>query len=195
MMFVAACGVGSDSDNPPSADAQVFEPNPLAIQCTDAFKISGTFTPSTARPVDVAGCWPAGTWTFSLTRDPSNDAILDINGDKMPDRCGAVAGTSPATFKPSYSFTATTTTTVPGEYDTTFMFATGQGIAANCMQAGDCLFKLSVSQDGARECEGAVDVYSADRKQNWNLHPTQETGSTTLEGTAEYTLYLQAQQP
>src|SRR5687767_9646792 len=98
MLLVAACGVGDEGP-----DVETIDPNPLAIACTDAFKVSGTFTPSTARPVDnpatpdvdetVAGCWPAGTWTFSVTLDPSPENIIDVTGDKMPDRCGQVAGT------------------------------------------------------------------------------------------------------
>ena len=195
LMFVAACGVGSDGgDDMPDPMPDPINPNPLAIQCTDAFKVMGTFTPSTARPVDVGGCWPAGTWTFSVTLDPTNEAILDINGDMMPDRCGAVAGTVPATFKPSYSFVVTRTDDGDG-YTDSYAMATGQPFQTSCASAGDCVARLKVSEGGGRECEGGLEIYSADRKQYWNLHPAQATGSTTLDGFGEFTQYVEPQTP
>jgi hypothetical protein len=196
LMFAAACGVGSDSSEPPGVDAAVepTTPNPLGIKCTDAMRLTGTFTASTARPVDVGGCWPAGTWTFSATLDPSNEAILDINGDKMPDRCGQVAGTAAATFKTSYSFIVTRTDDGDG-YADTYAMATGQPFATTCATAGDCVARLKITEGGARECEGGLEIYSADRKQYWNFHPTQATGSTTLEGLGEFTQYVEAQVP
>lgn len=39
----------------------------LGIQCEAQLTISGTFTPGMAQPVDVFGCWPVGTWTFTAT--------------------------------------------------------------------------------------------------------------------------------
>ena len=190
-VLLGACGVGSDGGGDP---VEPVDPNPLAIQCTDAFNITGTFTPSTARPADVGGCWPAGTWTFSVALDPTNDAILDINGDMMPDRCGQVAGTQAATFKSSYSFVVTRTDDGDGYVDA-YMMATGQPFAQDCAQPGDCIARLKVSEGGARECEGGLEIYSADRKQYWNLHPSQETGSTTLNGLGEFTQYVEAQVP
>jgi hypothetical protein len=195
-MLLGACGVGSDGgggdDGPPPNPP---DPNPLAMKCTDAFTITGTFAPTTARPADVLGCWGAGTWTFSLALDPSTDSILDVTGDQKPDRCGSVAGTSAATFKPSYSFTLAITTTAEGEYDSVYTFAPGQGIAADCTGAGDCLARLKVSQDGARECEGGIEIYSADRKSYWNLHPNQKTGEGNIAGVGEFTLYNEPQTP
>lgn len=194
-MMLGACGVGSDGGGDPSTDAGPVEPinpNPLSMKCTDSFKIAGTFTPSTARPTGLEGCWGAGTWTFSLSLDPSNESILDVNGDKQPDRCGQVAGTQAATFKSSYTFTLAVNTTVDGEYENAYSMST-TGIAADCSQTGDCLFRLKVSQDGARECEAGMEIYSADRKSHWNLHPNQETGSTTLQGSGDFTLFNEAQ--
>lgn len=196
-MLLGACGVGSDGGPSGGDDVQPMpvDPNPLAMKCTDAFTITGTFTPTTARPVDVLGCWGAGTWTFSLAIDPSMDSILDVTGDMQPDRCGQVAGTTAASFKSSYSFQLAIVTTAEGEYDQTYTFQTGQGVAADCTAAGDCLARLKVSQDGARECEAGIEIYSADRKQYWNLHPNQKTGETNILGAGEYTLYIDAQVP
>jgi hypothetical protein len=187
LLFVAACGVGED------ANTEERPPNPLGIECTDSFLVSGTFTASTARPVDVGGCWPAGTWTFSVSLDPTDDHILDITGDKLPDRCGKINGTSPAAFKSSYSFTVTRTDDGDGFVDAYAM--NGGGFAADCSQSGDCVARLKVSSGGARECEAGLEIYSADRKQHWNLKPEQQTGETNLTGLGEYTQFINAQVP
>jgi hypothetical protein len=185
------------------------DPNPLAIACTDAFKITGTFTASTARPVDnpatlevdesVGGCWPAGTWTFGVTLDPGDENIIDVTGDKLPDRCGRVAGTAAATFEASYAFTVTRTDDGDGYIDTYAMNTSG-GLAADCSVAGaKCVARLKVSEGGARECEGGLEIYSADRKQYWNLHPEQASApapaSGTLDGFGEFTQYNVPQTP
>lgn len=196
-VMLAACGVGSDAGDDGGGDDGPVEPttpNPLGIQCTDAFKVSGTFTPGTARPADVGGCWPAGTWTFSVSLDPSDDAILDITGDKMPDRCGKVAGTQAATFKSSYSFVVTRVDDGDG-YADSYVMATGQPFQTSCASPGDCVARLKVTEGGNRECEGGLEIYSADRKQYWNLHPAQDTGVATLDGFGEYTQFLEPQTP
>ena len=187
-VLMLGCGVGGGEGN-----TEEIDENPLGIECTDAFKVSGTFTPSTARPVDVAGCWPAGTWTFSLTLDATDDNILDVTGDKLPDRCGKVAGTSPATFRSSYSFTVTRTDDGDGFVDS--YAVNGSDFAADCSQAGDCVARLKVSEGGGLECEGGLEIYSADRKQYWNLKPEQATGQSALQGFGEFTQYTEAQIP
>ncbi len=186
-MLLAACGVGGDDGVKPT------DPNPLEIACTDAFTVTGTFTASTARPADVAGCWPAGTWTFSLALDPTDDNILDITGDGMPDRCGRVAGTAAASFESNYSFTATITDDGDG-YVTNYAM-NGGGFAADCTQTGKCIYRLKVTEGGDRECEGGIEIFNADRTESWNLHPTQATGSTTLEGSGDFVKYVNPQNP
>jgi hypothetical protein len=201
LMATAACGVDD------GGKTETVNPNPLAIQCTDAFKVTGTFTASTARPTDnpstpnvdeaVLGCWPAGTWTFSLALDPGNENILDINGDKLPDRCGQVAGTAAATFKQSCSFTVTRADDGNGYVDA--YTVNGGGFAADCSQAGECVARLKVSEGGARECEGGFEIYSADRKEYWNLKPEQASAPAPnaggLDGVGEYTRYNAPQVP
>ena len=187
VLVATGCGVGGDDGT------VAIDENPLEIQCTDAFKVTGTFTPSSARPAEVAGCWPAGTWTFSLSLDPTDDNILDVTGDMLPDRCGRVAGTQPATFKQSYSFIVTRTDDGDGFVDAYAM--NGGGFAADCSQAGDCIARLKVSEGGGLECEGGLEIYSADRKQYWNLKPEQATGQAAIQGFGEYTQYNVAQVP
>lgn len=185
------CGVG-DETTP-------IDPNPLAMACTDGFKVTGTFTASTPRPADVEGCWPAGTWTFQLALDPTDDQILDITGDQLPDRCGRVAGTTAATFESSYSFTVTRTDDGDGYVDSYAM--AGGSFASKCANddgsptSGACVFRLKVSEGGGGECEGGLEIYSADRTEHWNLKPSQTTGVTALTGQGEYTKYTSPQKP
>jgi len=176
-----------------------IDPNPLAIACTDAFKVTGTFTAGDPRPVDVEGCWPAGTWTFQLSLDPTDDAILDVTADGLPDRCGRVAGTSPAGFESSYAFTVTRTDDGDGFVDSYAM--AGGAFASKCTNddgsptSGACVFRLKVSEGGGGECEGGLEIFSADRTEHWNLKPAQTTGMTALAGFGEYTKYTAPQKP
>lgn len=189
LSLLIGCGVG-DETTP-------IDPNPLAISCTDGFKVSGTFTASTPRPVDVEGCWPAGTWTFQLSLDPTDDQILDVTGDQLPDRCGRVPSTSPATFESSYAFTVTRTDQGNGYVDSYAM--AGGSFANNCTDgegrptSGACVYRLKVSEGGGGECEGSLEIYSADRTELWNLKPSQTTGVTALTGQGEYTKYTEPQ--
>ena len=182
-LLLGACGVGGDDGQP----VEPIDPNPLAMKCTDAFTVTGTFTPSTARPVDVEGCWGAGTWTFSVATDPSMDNILDVDKDGKPDRCGQVAGTTAATFKASYSFILTQADDGNGWISTVAM--NGGGFASNCNASGDCIARLSVTEGGDRECQGQLEILSSDRLMYWNLQPQQLTGAADLNGHGEYTLY------
>ncbi|MBA3393242.1 MAG: hypothetical protein H0T89_11380 [Deltaproteobacteria bacterium] len=188
------CGEGDETSNEP------IDPNPLEIACTDAFKVTGSYTAGTpARPVDVEGCWPVGTWTFQLALDPTDDAILDVTGDSLPDRCGKVPGTTAATFESNYSFSVTRTDDGTGFQDSITM--NGGAFQSKCANddgsqtTGACLFRLKVSEGGGAECEGVLELYSADRKEYWNLHPEQTTGVASISGFGEFTRYNVAQKP
>jgi hypothetical protein len=54
------CSAGPPS---PTSDRQ----QQLGIVCEAQVRIAGQFQASAARPSDVFGCWPVGTWTFSAT--------------------------------------------------------------------------------------------------------------------------------
>lgn len=49
------------SPSSPTGDRQ----QQLGIVCEAEVKIAGHFEASAARPADVFGCWPVGTWTFA----------------------------------------------------------------------------------------------------------------------------------
>jgi hypothetical protein len=106
LLLLGACLVGDgsidDGDDPVNVPPN---DNPNAVRCSAGFQISGSFA-GAARPTDVAGCWPVGTWTFTATLDSAAE-VLDINGDGTGERCGAVAGTTPPALEASYSFTVT----------------------------------------------------------------------------------------
>jgi hypothetical protein len=54
----------------PASDRQ----QQLGIVCEAQVKIAGHFETSAARPADVFGCWPVGTWTFSASVESSDCA-------------------------------------------------------------------------------------------------------------------------
>ncbi len=168
--------------------------NPLGIACTDSFQVQGTFTAGTpAKPADVGGCWPVGTWSFSASLHPSDEGVRDITGDQLPDRCGKFGGTQPATTESNYAFVVSRTDAGEGWVDSYAMNGTTFG--ADCSAAGACIFRLKVSEGGGGECEGGLEIYSADRKEHWNFKPNQSTSSTTLTGFGEYTKFTVAQNP
>ncbi|HWO21088.1 MAG TPA: hypothetical protein VNO30_20110 [Kofleriaceae bacterium] len=188
------CGVGDD------AKVEPIDPNPNGLVCTDAFKITGTFTPGTpARPtvdpedptVPFTGCWPFGTWNFTVTRDPLEDNIQDITGDAKGDRCGAVSGTQIATFDASYSFIATRTP------DPNSDFIDSYSLAGQTVQGGKTfwndkyLFKLKVTEGGGGECEAGIELYDRGGTNYWNLHPSLK--GTTINGFGDFGLYEEPQ--
>jgi hypothetical protein len=156
-LSVGACGVGEDSD-PPDTD----DPNAkLGIICDATFSITGTFTPGTpARPATVpTGCWPVGTWRFTA-------ALVD-------NTCPA----APA-FLPSYQFSV-------GREEGADM----QGLMDTYTWSGDqaAVRRLKVTEGGGGDCEGGLELFSADGTEFWNLKPAQE--GSVLSGGGEYAKY------
>ena len=193
-LLAVGCGVGDDK-------LEETPVNPNGLTCSDAFKISGSFTPGTpARPIDadtglpITGCWPVGTWTFTVTRDPGDENVLDLTGDDRPDRCGEVANTAAPTIDPSYSFNVKREYVV--EMNEEGYVETYQMIGAvdDSMQIrwnGKVLHRLKVTEGGGGECEGGVEIYSSDGLNYWNLKPAL-TG-TTLSGFGDYAVYEKSQ--
>jgi hypothetical protein len=181
----AGCGVGDDDTLPPT-------PNPNGMVCTDAGKVTGTFAPGTpAKPDDVEGCWPVGTWNFTVALDPSDDNVLDITGDDQPDRCGRVTGTSPGTFDASYSFVVERMLTDDG-WDESYVLTGAVKESDGRYRWNDkILYRLKVTEGGGGECEGGLEFYSLDGKHYWNLKPS-KTG-TVLDGVAEFAIYKEPQ--
>jgi hypothetical protein len=154
--------------------------------CTDNYSVSGTFTLGESSPdnvnnetgeapgdgmPDIQGCWPAGTWTFSLTR---------IDGD-----CGTVA------VPPSFSFEVDfiADPIEPDFMETLIAPAVGSASAAD--------YRLHVSQGGGGLCEGGLEIFSTDGKEVFNIHPTLNVFNTSgpLEGSGEFSRFSKNQVP
>ncbi len=191
MSFLAfGCGVGDEEEF--ALDQAV---------CTDAFKVTGSLTPKDPQrptqdpnnPADpFTGCWPVGTWTFTVSIDPSDENILDVDGDQMGDRCGVVGGTKVASFEASYSFIVDRKEGMDGQGPEDSYTLVG------AVQEGDkwtwndkVLSRLKVTEGGGGECEGGLELFSADGKSYWNMKPAL-TG-TTISGFGDFKLFEKAQ--
>jgi hypothetical protein len=162
-LSVGACGVGEDDYVPPETDDRNEE---LGIICEARFDLSGTFVAGTpSRPAELSGCWPVGEWTFT--------AKLAENSCTTPEGGAATIATLP-----SYRFTV-------GRVEGADM----QGYVDTYSWAGDmaAVRRLKVTAGGGGECEGGLELFSADGTQFWNMKPNQTGG--VLTGTGEYALY------
>ncbi|MBL0212934.1 MAG: hypothetical protein IPQ07_03550 [Myxococcales bacterium] len=168
---LAACGVGDDG--PPST------PEPRL--CQAHMSLTGSFTLGQAPPdhvnndtgnapgdglPDIMGCWPVGTWAFSVS---------------ITDNTCAVAPTPLAEYK----FT-TTFVDDPVEPDYTYAVVTPSPATTKS--------RVSVSSDAAG-CQGTIELFSEDGKQTWNLQPSLTAFNTNgpLTGSGEYAEWKDAQ--
>jgi hypothetical protein len=171
-----ACGVGDDGGSNLTGGGGtpmggVDDTNSkLGVTCTADLKAMGTFTAGTpARPNDpdtgnpVDGCWPVGTWTFTVSVAMNNGcaaAPTPLAGYSFKlDRAEGSDGLG-------LTDTLTNTTTL----------GTGQ------------VYHLSVSTS-AQGCKAHLEVGSADGKDYWNIEPELLNGVPGLSGTGEYRLY------
>jgi hypothetical protein len=193
-LLAMGCGVGEDDFEPVKED-----PNPQRLVCSDAFTLTGTFTPGTpARPTDMndpaytLGCWPVGTWTFTATRDATDERILDITGDGKPERCGAVPGTQAAALDASYTLNVSRVLdNTPGIDGYVESYAIAGGVKVGSVWNGKEVYRLKVTEGGGGDCEGGVELLSEDRKMLWNFKPSQE--GTVIKGFGEFAAYQEPQ--
>lgn len=161
-LLLAACGVGED---PNGGGGSGSDNNTLDRICTADLTITGTFAPGQAAPTNpdgstYVGCWPIGKWTFSVTVANNN------------------CGTAPTPL-PSYSFQGTVTTDPQtGDPLQNFMYLTDP--SAHTI--------VHVSEASNSQCEGEVDVYSADGTQVWNMKPWLDT-THAITGQGEFAMY------
>lgn len=192
MSLLIGCGVGGGGGDG-FDDPEDLDPNPNKLTCSDAFKISGSFVESEPRPADVAGCWAVGTWTFTVSRDPGEDNVLDITGDQKPDRCGAVSGTTAATSETNFVFQVTLEgdPEIPGDSFEKYALE-GQTIVGERTQwNGKLVEKMKVTEGGSGECEAGIELISMDGKSEWNVKPS--LAGTTLTGIVDFALYQDSQ--
>jgi len=150
-LLAAGCGVGNDGG---------FQgTNTLGRICSASLTITGSFEQGMAKPADVNGCWPVGTWTFSA-------AIASNDCDTAP------------TFLPQYQFKVDQTLDADGNPEQSFTYLTDP----------NSHFRVKVTSGGAGQCEGELDLYSTDGTEVWILHPELYDDLSVL-GDGEYSLY------
>ncbi len=181
LVLTSACGVGDDDmPTPPST------PEPRL--CSTDFSIAGQFTlgmpvpdevnnetgmpPGDGMP-DINGCWPIGTWTFTLTQTANTCDPAPTPAASYSFRTDYVDGPGGATDK---------------QYQHTLLSPTG---------FPSTNWKVKVSSGGGGLCEGGIELYSADGKQSWNLHPAIDVFNTSgpIEGFGEYAEWADNQIP
>lgn len=164
------CGVGDDPTGP--------DPNPNRVRCSGAFTTMGLFVEAVLRPLiddpidprngfAIQGCWPVGTWTFTATIDAVAE-VPDIDGDLIGDRCGD-DGTTPPTVDAEYKFRVERVIDANGEpVDQTTYLGTSPDF-----------FKVKISEGGDGDCQGVMEMVSADKTKWWGLNPTICTSDQT----------------
>ena len=159
-VLVGACAVGDEAGPVDTDDRDEI----LGILCNAEYDVTGSFVASTpARPADMTGCWPVGTWTFTAT--------------VRSNECGA----APSQLEGSYSFRVDRTIDPDPTQDLGWIETYAYlGNQAN-------LHRLKVSEGGGAECEGGLELYNADGTEFWNFKPS--LGGTTIGGFAEYAKY------
>ena len=165
-LSVGACGVGDEDSTPDSDDRN----EKLGIVCDATFTLTGTFVAGMpARPAEVpTGCWPVGEWTFTAK-------LADTTCAAGPDGAPAIIA-----VLPSYRFSV-------GRIEGADM----QGWVDTYTWAGDqaAVRRLKVTEGGGGDCEGGLELFSADGTQFWNMKPAQEGG--VLSGVGEYSKYTE----
>lgn len=186
------CGVGDDSGDTPV--------------CSDSFTVTGSFVPNASMPRPATlpgteaennvpqpftGCWPVGTWNFTVALNSSADTLQDLNGDGAADQCGKVSGTQAATVDASYSFVVDRMTDPVKDYVDSYSLAGATQSGNDLIWNDKIVYRLGVSEGGSGECEGGIEIFSKDAKRFWNLHPTL-TGNK-IEGTGDFFQYQSSQ--
>jgi hypothetical protein len=137
---------------------------PNDMSCTSELSLTGTFTPDGTRPAAYDGCWGAGNWTFSATVTSNN------------------CGSAPA-LSPSYQFTAATEPDMNGD-PIVDKFTLVTPDPATVMDI------VKISELGAAQCEGEVDICSTDLTHVFVLRPDlTEASGNGLTGQGEYLVY------
>ena len=168
------------------------DPNPNCDQLhATRFKITGTFTPGTpARPTPddcrsaAAGRSARGTFTVAI--DTADENILDVTGDKVPDRCGAVSGTRPATFEASYTFTVTRVDDGNGWVDSYLLNGTVDqgGVKRGTTRSSTAPRSPRVAPASARAASSCTAPTARSLEP-----PSVADDDTTIAGFGDYTLY------
>jgi hypothetical protein len=172
LLLLGACGVGDDG--PPST------PEPRI--CQAHFTIDGQFAlgmpspdkvnndtgdpPGDGMP-DIMGCWPVGTWTFSVTQTDNDCAKPPAPLAQYKLTVGFIDDP----VEPGYSYTL------------------------NEPNPAQTKSRAGVSSGGGGLCVATIELFSEDGKQTWNLQLALDVFNTSgpLTGLAEYAEWNESQ--
>ena len=180
MLLSAACTTGS-SGTGDGGGSSIMAGHPEAsmqqegITCSTFYAATGTFVPNTSDPPPsgFTGCWPIGTWTFSLT--VSTDTTMGGGIDSC-----AASGKEPTPLA-QYRFTGTTTTDADGDPVEHFTY--------NPQSTDPTVnYTAKVTEGGSGICAGNLTLYDATGEQVWSMSPELNTDNS-ITGNAEFDLF------
>jgi hypothetical protein len=153
------------------AGCSTGDPAPMAngMSCSASLALTGTFTPDGTRPAAYDGCWGAGQWAFTAS--------------VMSNTCSDSPAITP------YQFTAASEPDMNGDLivDQFTLVAPDPGTVMNIVK---------ISQLGAAQCEGEVDLCSPDGLKVFQLRPDLiEANGNGISGQGEYLEYTMANCP
>jgi hypothetical protein len=147
ILSIAALGLGlAACDTGTAGDDVQGDDTEDRITCMADLDLTGSFAIGYPQPAEISGCWPIGTWTFTAT--VVNNTCTDT-----------------PTLEPSYAFRVDRDT---GSADPDYMWL----YSITSPAQGDAHNAVKVSSGGGGLCEGGMQIYSSDGKQEWNLHPS-----------------------
>ncbi len=132
------------------------------LACAAPVSITGSFSMEAAQPNEISGCWPIGTWTFTATVGASN--------------CPAAPP-----LASQYQFR--------GERDLTSEDPDYTWVYTYLTDPTDTMVRVSVSSGGGGECEGSIQLFSADGKTLTLLKPALQEDGVTLTGFGQYEIH------
>jgi len=136
------------------------------IVCSTQFTIAGSAVLET-KPAEIGGCWPVGTWTFTLTQTANSCA------------------TAPTPLA-QYQMKVERDLAAP-EPDHTYNYTF-------LTDPTDMTVELGTTSGGGGLCEGEILIFADGGNTVWNLHPALQADNT-LNGLGDYEQHTTNQIP
>ena len=152
-------------------------PDPTGRLCSTHYTVSGTFMQSTARPADNQdGCWPVGTWTFSVAVDTTQDNTCNPAPTPLP------------MYQMEADWVADPND--PGQMVETFKYDTDPSVL-NHVSVTEGGVIMGGNGSGFGACAGELDLWDAACTHVWTLQPEADTYDPggTIQGQGEYSEY------